>query len=163
MSTHHRNRQRTLPPCRRAIPSFPRPNRAIRRLTGASADALVLFVPVASDAAASSSARTSLEGRDWRGRNDGGNDAGSDNQRADAANAGRAVRCRSADYRRAADFSGGLARTRQRAYKPAQYPAGTGAAGFLAAIHGGLRCNFRPNWQSLTLVRFNLLRSQQIG
>jgi hypothetical protein len=35
--------------------------------------------------------------------------------------------------------------------------------GFLAAIHGGLRCNFPPNWQSLTLVRFNLLRSQQIG
>ena len=34
----------------------------------ASAKALVLFVPVASDAPASSGARASPEGRDWRGR-----------------------------------------------------------------------------------------------
>jgi hypothetical protein len=34
----------------------------------ASAEALLLFVPVASDAAASSGARPPPEGRDWRGR-----------------------------------------------------------------------------------------------
>jgi hypothetical protein len=54
---------------------FLRPFSTVRRLHGCKCWALLLFVSVAGDAPAVSGARPPSEGRDWRGRNDGGNDA----------------------------------------------------------------------------------------
>jgi hypothetical protein len=57
----------------------------------ADRDALVLFVSVASDAPASSRPRGLPEGRDYRGRNDGGKHACTDDNRTDAPDADRAM------------------------------------------------------------------------
>jgi len=81
----------------------------------ASAEALVLFVPVASDAPASSGARASTRRpRLARPENDGGNNASADNQRTDAPDADRALRSRQPDHKRAAEIPGQLAGTRER-------------------------------------------------
>jgi hypothetical protein len=99
----------------------------------ASADALLLFVPVAGDAPASSVAEASARRpRLARPENDGGNDASADNQRPDAPDANRALRSRSADHKRAAEFPGGLAGTCKRVHQSSQHPLDAGAAGFLA-------------------------------
>jgi hypothetical protein len=47
-------------------------------------------------------------GRDWRGQNDGGNNASTDNQRTDAPDADRTLRSRSAYCKRTAEISGRL-------------------------------------------------------
>src|ERR1700730_11058470 len=95
---------------------------------GASADALLLFVPFASDAPASSVAEASARRpRLARPENDGGNNARADTYRTDAPDADRALRSAHADHQRTAGLPGRLARTRQRAHDPAQYSLPTGA------------------------------------
>jgi hypothetical protein len=82
------------------------PYRTFRRLHGCKCYALVLSVPVASDAPAPSGARASARRpRLARPKNDGGNNASADNQRTDAPDAYRALRSRSSDHKRAAEIS----------------------------------------------------------
>lgn len=102
-----------------------------------SANALVLFVSVASDAPASSVA-TGLRRRPRlaRPKNDGGNDASADNQRTDALDANRALRSRGADHRRAAGLPRRLATAQRRMHNPAQYPLGPGAARPISLVAG---------------------------
>ena len=110
-------------------PPFFRPGSTVPRLMGANADALLLFVPVAGDAPASSVAVASARRpRLARPENDGGNNAGTYDNRTDAPDSNRAVRAGSADHEPTAGFPGRLGRTRKRAPDPRQYPPGSRAA-----------------------------------
>src|SRR5258708_885296 len=68
-----------------------RPFSTVHRLHGCKCWALLHFVPVAGDAPAIEGAGPPSEGRDWRGRNDGGNNASTDTQRTDAPDANRTL------------------------------------------------------------------------
>ena len=97
----------------------------------ASAEALLLFVAVASDAAASSGAR-GLRQKAAIGavENDGGYNASAVNQRADAPNADRADRSLRPDHQRPAGYAGRFGEPANRAHQPAQHPQRAGAARF---------------------------------
>src|SRR5215467_9519823 len=83
---------------------------------GASADALLLFVPAAGGAPASSVARASARRpRLARPENDGGNNASADDNRAYAPDPNGAVRAADADHERTSRISGRFGRTRERA------------------------------------------------
>jgi hypothetical protein len=77
------------------------------------------------------------EGRDWRGRNDGGNNASADTDRTDAVDANRAVRHGCADDNGSFGIFRRLLRARNRVYQPLEYPPRTGAARFLALTRHG--------------------------
>src|ERR1700738_4855371 len=95
---------------------------------GASADALLLFVPVAGDAPASSVAQASVRRpRLARPENDGGNNASADDNRADAPDANGAVRAADADHERTSGFPGRFGRTRKRARQHRPYSPPVGA------------------------------------
>src|ERR1700677_4354678 len=104
---------------------FLRPFSTVHRLHGCKCFALLLFVPVASDAPAVSVAGPPSEGRDWRGRNDGGSNASTDTSRTDAPDADRTLRSRGADHEGPGGFSRRLNRTPQCAHQPAQHPLGS--------------------------------------
>src|SRR5208282_6584332 len=90
---------------------------------GCKCCALLLFVPVAGDAAASAGALASLRRpRSARSETDGGNNACADNGRTASDDAERTLRSRGAYHGRTAAQSRGTARTRQRAHQPAQPP-----------------------------------------
>jgi hypothetical protein len=95
----------------------------------ASAEALLLFVPVAGDAAASSVA-VGLRQKAAIGavKNDGGYNASAVNQRADAPDAGRADRSLRPDHQRPAGYAGRLGQPANRAHQPAQHSQRAGAA-----------------------------------
>ncbi len=95
----------------------------------ASAEALLLFVAVASDAAASSGAR-GLRQKAAIGavENDGGYNASAVNQRADAPDADRTDRSAGPDHQRPAGHAGRLGQPANRAHQPAQHPQRSGAA-----------------------------------
>jgi len=95
----------------------------------ASAEALLLCVAVARDAAASSVAQ-GLRQKATIGavENDGGNNASAVNQGADAPDADRADRSLRPDYQRPAGHAGRFAEPANRAHQPAQHPDRAGAA-----------------------------------
>jgi hypothetical protein len=95
----------------------------------ASADALLLFVAVARDAAAASGAQgLRQKAAIGAAENDGGYNASADNYRAGAPNADRTHRSAFPDHQRPAGPSGTLSRTAKRAHQPEQYPPGADAA-----------------------------------
>ena len=90
---------------------------------GASTDALLLFVPAAGGAPASSVARASARRpRLARPESDGGNNASAYDNRADAPDPDGAVRDADADRERASEIPGRFGRTRKRARQHRQYP-----------------------------------------
>jgi hypothetical protein len=109
------------------------------------ADALVLSVPVASDAPASSGARASARRpRLARPENDGGNNASAANPRTLAPNADRALRFRPADRKRTADIPGRLAGTRERANQLTQHSPRLDVARSRAGIECENPCRREP-------------------
>jgi len=122
---------------------FLRPFSTVHRLDGCKCFALLLFVPVAGDAPAVSGAGPPSEGRDWRGRNDGGNNASADTKRTDAPDADRTLRPGGADGQSSDGISGRLNRTPQRSDQPAEHPQRPGAAGHLALTRE-YPCRFAP-------------------
>jgi hypothetical protein len=96
-------------------------------LMGASASALLLFVPAAGGAPASSVARASARRpRLARPENDGGNNASADDNRTDAPDPNGVVRALDADHERSAGLPGRLGRTRKRARQPRPCPPPAG-------------------------------------
>jgi hypothetical protein len=92
----------------------------------ASAEALLLFVPVASDAAASSGAR-GLRQKAAIGavESDGGNNASAIDNRTDAPDAARTLRPGCADDHGPFGVSRRIRRTRDRADQPGEHPPRT--------------------------------------
>ena len=83
----------------------------------ASGEALLHFVSVASDAPATSGAGPPPEGRDWRGRKDGGNNASADTVGTDASVEDRTLRSRGVYHKRFSGLSGSFARTSRGDYE----------------------------------------------
>jgi hypothetical protein len=100
---------------------------------GASAKALLLFVPVASDAPASSGAPASVRRpRLARSDNDGENNASIYDKRVDAPDADPALQSGGTDRSGAANLPRRIASTHCGAHQPQQHPRRPGAARLLA-------------------------------
>ena len=126
----------SIPP-HQSRPCF-RPCRTVRRLMAASAST---FAKVSADEGSTPPLRSGRkrcsrllrrtgpppEGRDWRGRNDGGNNASAVNQRADAPDADRTDRSAGSDHQCPAGHAGRLGQPAKRAHQPAQHPQRIGA------------------------------------
>src|SRR5512135_1873210 len=113
------------------------PSRTVIGCMAASISTLVLFVPVASDAATSSVARAYAEGRDWRGGNGGGNHASVFNHRADAPDACGALRAYEPDRRDPFELARRLAGTPSCTHQLCQHPPSPRAPRFLAVSSRG--------------------------
>lgn len=104
-------------------------------LMGASVSTLVLSVPVAGDAPASSVAGASTRRpRLARPKDDGGNNASADNQRTNAPDADRALHSCGADHRRDADLPRRLTEAHRRVHHLEQYPLGSNPASSYALV-----------------------------